>query len=103
MLEDVKSEVRENEFGIFLICDGSISTFKEFQKYFATNPPKKGFQILYDYEKNISKYFPHISGYPFEVIFENGIGIKTYKGFDIEAYDLSKKTRMQIIKKILYG
>ncbi len=101
MLEDVKNEIQNNDFGIFLICDGSISTFKEFQDYCVITPPKKGFQMLYDYEKNISKYFPDISGYPFELIFENNIVIKSYKGFDIEAYDPSKKTRIQTIKKIL--
>ena len=103
MLEDVKNEIQNNDFGVFLICDGSISTFKEFNEYYINNPPKKGFQILYDYEKKIPKYFPDISGYPFELIFEKNIVIKSYKGFGIEAYELSKKMRIQTIKKILNG
>ena len=101
MLEDVNNEVQNNDFGIILICDGAISSFKQFHDYCVNNPPNKGFQIFYDYNKNIPKYFPSISGYPFELIFENNKVKQAYQGFDIEAYDLNKKIRIQTIKKIV--
>ena len=101
MLEDVKNEIQNNRFEILLICDGTISTFKKFQEYCINNPPKKGFQILYDYGKNILKHFPNISAYPFELDFDHGKLIKSYTGFSSEGYQRSKRIRIQTIKEIL--
>ncbi len=101
MLEDVENDIQDKRFGVILICDGTVSTFKQFQNYCINNPPKRSFQVVYDYEGNILKYFPDISGYPLELDFGNNKLLKAYSGFSVDGYNLSKKIRIQTVNKIL--
>ncbi len=101
MLEELKFEIPDERFKILLICDGSITEYKKFQEYAIKNPSKKDFQLLYDYSNNISRFFPEINGYPYELVFNNKKLIKSYNGFDSDAFQYSKKVRYQTINKIL--
>jgi hypothetical protein len=100
MLEELRQELPKENFSIIFICNGRISTFKQFQDYYYKNPHNRQYKMLYDMNNEIEKCVPDLEGYPFEIILNDTNQIRQYSGFDEEAYDLNKKERIELLKKI---
>jgi hypothetical protein len=99
MFEEITSEIKDKNFKVIIICDGKISTYKEFTKYCSKLPKKEEILFLYDFEENIEKQFPDLGGFPFEIITKDSKIIETYEGMNTETYELNKKERINIINK----
>lgn len=99
MFEEIDKELKGEKFSIFLICDGRISSYKDFVKYCSSLTKYQQIFLLYDYDGNMEKRLGDIKSFPYEIVLKNNSIIKEYSGFDKEPYELNKKERIEIIKK----
>lgn len=98
-LINLYKNINDKNFNLFIICDGKISNFKQFKKDLKET---NDITFLYDYNNVRGSLVNYDTGYPLELLFKYDSLNSTYIGFAdlIEINYL--KSRIGLIKKILY-
>jgi Redoxin len=99
-LKKLKEKVNSSQFNIFLVCDGSISSFDSFFSNAQRNN-YQGFSFFYDKNQLKSKIMPG-SNYPHEIIIDSeGKIISSQIGFNEETAEAYLSDNYKAILSVL--
>ncbi|MBI2730453.1 MAG: redoxin domain-containing protein [Sphingobacteriales bacterium] len=81
VLKELYNKLHSEEFQIFFICDGSLTSYNDFISNAKENNGD-GFSFFYDSKNNICDSIIHVNGYPQEILLNRTVIHSTHYGFD---------------------
>ncbi len=99
-LKELVGKINSKEFKIFMICDGSITSYRQFIEDAEKNR-NTGFVFLYAIEGSVKK-MSNLTGYPYELVLDgNKQVISSFLGFNIETSSMYISNNYKKIKQII--